>query len=89
MGVWAGGAWGARAPPKFYGRAKITAKFGQNIKISEKLFVSLIAKMTKIFLLCRKKFCRKSVDMSGKNFLGMSGKKFLVTFGKKNINVKP
>ena len=23
-------------PPNFYGRAKITAKFGQNLKISEK-----------------------------------------------------
>jgi hypothetical protein len=30
------GAWDG-PPPKFYGRAKITAKFGQNIKISEKL----------------------------------------------------
>jgi hypothetical protein len=36
IGVWAGGAWGARPPPQiFYGRAKTTAKFGQNIKISE------------------------------------------------------
>jgi hypothetical protein len=31
-----GGHGGACAPPKFYGRAKITAKFWQNIKISEK-----------------------------------------------------
>jgi hypothetical protein len=31
-----GGHGGARAPPNFYGRAKINAKFGQNIKISEK-----------------------------------------------------
>ena len=31
-----GGHGGARAPPKFYGRAKISAKFRQNIKISEK-----------------------------------------------------
>jgi hypothetical protein len=42
-----GGGGGARAPPNFYGRAKINAKFGQNIQISEKfwcpenIFVSL------------------------------------------------
>jgi hypothetical protein len=31
------GGMGEHVPPKnFYGRAKITAKFGQNIKISEK-----------------------------------------------------
>jgi hypothetical protein len=31
-----GGHGGHVPPPQFYGRAKITAKFGQNIKISEK-----------------------------------------------------
>jgi hypothetical protein len=38
IGVWAGGGMGGHVPPPqiFYGRAKITAKFGQNIKISEK-----------------------------------------------------
>ena len=35
IGVWAGGH-GHVPPQNFYGRAKITAKFGQNIKISEK-----------------------------------------------------
>jgi hypothetical protein len=38
IGVWAGRGQGggARAPQNFYGRAKSNAKFGQNLKISEK-----------------------------------------------------
>jgi hypothetical protein len=38
IGVWAGGHGGGHVPPpNFYGRAKINAKFGQNIlKVSEK-----------------------------------------------------
>ena len=41
IGVWArGGARGA-TPQNFYGRAKSNAKFGQNLKISEKFWYGL------------------------------------------------
>jgi hypothetical protein len=77
IGVWAGGAargGGHVLPQNFYGRAKINAKFGQNIKNSgkfwyvQKKYLYLCendAMLGKFFWYVRKFF----FDMSGKNFL--------------------
>jgi hypothetical protein len=44
-GLGGGGGGGARAPPpNFYGRAKSNAKFGQNLKISEKFWKNVLKK---------------------------------------------
>jgi hypothetical protein len=59
-----GGGGHVPPPPNFYGRAKINAKFGQNIKISEKFwspekfFVSLrkLRDVGKIFWYVRQNF---------------------------------
>ena len=90
MGVWAGGA---RAPPKFYGRAKITAKFGQNVKISEKLCrkknvcIFNCENDEKCFCYVGKNFVESRTYVR-KKFFGYVRKKFFGDLWEKNINVK-
>jgi hypothetical protein len=78
-------------PQNVYGRAKINATFGQNIKIlicSEKIIVSLrkLRDVRETFFICLAKFsyvCRKVFDMSGKSFLVCPEKFFGDLFGEK------
>jgi hypothetical protein len=85
-----GGGLGAHATPNFYGRAKINAKFGQNIKISEKfwcpekIFVSLrkLRDVGKIFWYVRQNFrmfVEKYLVCPENFFLYVHRKKILVT----------
>jgi hypothetical protein len=78
MGVWAGGhGGGGHVPPQnVHGRAKMNAKFGQNIKISEKfwnvLWKLLGKDVRKKFLICVAKLSyvsRKVFDMCENVFL--------------------
>jgi hypothetical protein len=87
-----GGARGGHVlPQNFYGRAKINAKFGQNIKISGKFWYV----QKKYLYLCENDaMLGKFFWYVRKIFFDMSGKKFLVTRPRsptilgENINVQ-